>query len=234
MIPIEIISRVFRIKHGNSTGSCFTLELDGKQYICTAKHCVENFTDGTLEVFQDREWKCIRTVLVGYGSDGADIAVLATNFQLSPSYSLHSPTKPSPYAQELYFLGFPYGMHIEGGSFNRNFPIPLVKKGILSGVISGGPVTHYIDGHNNPGFSGGPVVYREEMPGSVFCVSAVISSYGAMPEPVFDGQGKETALRYHANTGIVIAHGIEHALVAIRANPIGYELNENWRRLSEL
>jgi hypothetical protein len=34
---------------------------------------------------------------------------------------------------------------------NRNFPLPFVKKALLSAMANG---YYYLDGHNNPGFSG--------------------------------------------------------------------------------
>ena len=61
-------------------------------------------------------------------------------------------------SQDVYFLGFPYDLTNDGGTINRNFPIPLIKKGILSAIQVGEVKTLLLDGHNNPGFSGGPVV----------------------------------------------------------------------------
>ena len=76
-----------------------------------------------------------------------------------------------------------------------------------------------LDGHNNVGFSGGPVARRgtkEEQ-----TVIGVVSGYRFDRQKVRDGDGNETSHTYDTNTGIVIAHDIRHALEIIAANPVG-------------
>jgi hypothetical protein len=62
-----------------------------------------------------------------------------------------------------------------------------------------------LDGHNNPGFSGGPVVFK------------------AVEQPIFQGD-EETALTYRYNTGIIVAHDIKAAMTIIQGNPVGFQL----------
>ena len=121
-------------------------------------------------------------------------------------------------------MGFPYGLATEAGQMNDGFPIPFVKKGILSAMTLEDHII-FLDGHNNPGFSGGPVVYQT--PGDTrneMRVGGVISGYIGAPEPVYDAQGKPI-LNYQANTGIVKAYSISCATDLIHANPIGFGLN---------
>jgi hypothetical protein len=116
----------------------------------------------------------------------------------------------------VYFLGFPYGV-LSGVIFgDAGHPLPLVKRALFSSFAG---EAYLLDGHNNPGFSGGPVVFGRggDIPN---CVGAVVSSYRFSPEPVFLDRS-ETALTYRYNTGIIVSYKIETALALIRSNPIG-------------
>ena len=81
-----------------------------------------------------------------------------------------------------------------------------------------------LDGHNNPGFSGGPIVYQSttDRRGSM-TVIGVVSGYLQTLEPVYDAR-KETTLSYGYNTGIVKAYFIDHATDLICENPIGFKM----------
>ena len=114
-------------------------------------------------------------------------------------------------------MGFPYGFHGELGALNNNLPFPFVKKAIVSLMYNDGVHRILLDGHNNPGFSGGPVVFKPA--GSQdFRICSVISGFVKMDEPVSMG-GKQTMLTYEYNTGIVESIGINHALDLIQAKP---------------
>ena len=220
MLNVNITTRVFQMKCGQERGSCFTIDYEQKQYICTAKHCLKNFNGTSIELFHDQKWKTVSVKLVGHGSHCTDISVLATEQVLSPSlpmtYSLHGVV----YSQDVYFLGFPFGLTAQGENINRQFPLPLSKKGILSAIVNEkNQIVLVIDGHNNPGFSGGPVVYVKAE--KDLCVGGVISGYRFDYEDVIDDKGQGTGLKAEANTGIIIAHGIEHAIDAIKAKQIG-------------
>ena len=76
-----------------------------------------------------------------------------------------------------------------------------------------------LDGHNNPGFSGGPVFFTsrdDQLPK----VAGVISGFRYNWEPIFL-QGQPTDLSFQYNTGIIVAWSIAHAVEIINGNPIG-------------
>jgi hypothetical protein len=119
----------------------------------------------------------------------------------------------------VYFLGFPYGLKEDvTADINNDFPLPFVKRGIIASFqFFGSPdlATFYIDGHNNPGFSGGPVVALKPTRQAV--VIGVVSGYSARSEPVLQRDGKPTSLFWEYNTGLVLAYPIQHALRLIGA-----------------
>jgi hypothetical protein len=154
-----------------------------------------------------------------------DIAVMAVAFQLSPTHPLPASDKDSYFGQDVYFLGFPFGLGAEVGEANRHFPVPFIKKAVLSSIVNdpSGARILYLDGHNNPGFSGGPVVFSPPPRIDDMRVASVVSGYRFDPQPVFLGD-HETALVARHNTGIIITYAVSHAVDVIRGNPVGFVL----------
>ena len=226
MITANVIHRVFCLGFPNHHGTGFTVDWGGKQYLITAKHLVKDIKEkDTLNIFHENKWKPIDISLVGHCDEGVDISVLATNDQLSPPHPMEPSSGGLGYGQDVYFLGFPYSDGSSLSKINRNFPLPFVKKAIISCFRSLKPETMmatdriFLDGHNNPGFSGGPVVFKERGK-KEYKVAAVISGHMHRNEPVYQGKEK-TNLEYQANTGIIISYSIEPAVAIIKSNPIG-------------
>ena len=108
-----------------------------------------------------------------------------------------------------------------------------MKKAIFSGIDSGGgpPVT-YLDGHKNPGFSGGPVVFANYFQGDRLEIAGVIAGYRIQPvfveEALVDNANrssdytqKKTVRFVRENSGLIVAFDINTIVTAIRKNRIG-------------
>ncbi len=79
-----------------------------------------------------------------------------------------------------------------------------------------------IDGHNIPGFSGGPVVFQP--PGSRdFRIAGVVSGYRFERKPVLR-DGKDTGFYIEDNSGLVVAHLFKQGVEHVTANPGGVEI----------
>jgi S1-C subfamily serine protease len=225
MITANVFQRVFHIQLGDSLGTCFVLDWKDRQYLVTARHVVESLQgNAEVTIFHQGVWKTLQVDLVGHGENSVDVSVLAPSVQLGRAdLPLPVSTEGIVFGQDLYFLGFPYGLRADVGAINREFPLPLVKKGVLSAMIDGdkGEKILLLDGHNNPGFSGGPVVFAKMGgPADQLIVAGVISAYRFEPKPVLMS-GQITGLEVQENAGIVIAYDIAHALKLIEVNPIG-------------
>jgi hypothetical protein len=223
MVPTNILQQTFKIKYGDSIGTCFTIDIEDKQYIITARHVVEKImASDMISIQHNKQWVNLSVGLVGLCPDDVDVAVLSPSKQLSPAHALIPDTSGLYLSEDIYFLGFPYGLQIEvGPELNADFPLPLVKKGIVSSFEFQANVLSLmlLDGHNNPGFSGGPVYYSAAGKNDSR-VAGVISGYRYEWEPVY-AQGQATDFKYQGNTGIIVAWSINHALKVIQANPIG-------------
>jgi len=119
--------------------------------------------------------------------------------------------------QDVAFWGFPYGLYTEG-KINNNFPIPFVKRAIISGFGNGDRFI-WLDGINNPGFSGGPVAIYDEATKRRKII-AVVSGFLSAEEAV-RYHGQPTDLQSENNTGLIKCWTIDNALDAIRTCPEG-------------
>jgi hypothetical protein len=233
MITTNVLRRIFNIKYNNGHATCFVLDRDKKQYLITAKHIVKDILKSDrIQIYKDGTWQYLDVILLGHCQDDIDITILRPSIQLAhSSYCLEASVANISWGQDVYFLGFPYGLRGEVGKFNNEFPFAFVKKAIVSMMcFDDDEVINklYLDGHNNPGFSGAPVVISnigqppsEDNP---YRLIAVISGMRYEYEPVYDELQSKTHLTYRYNTGIILAYPINHALAVIDSNPDGCEI----------
>jgi len=249
-LTTNVYDRVLMVRIGTTYGTAFALDVDGRQYIITAKHVVAGLgVEGTLLIDKSDTWVPV-PVKVFRCDDPVDIAVLVPPTQLTVTYPLEATMRGVRYGQDMYFAGFPYGLHTNAPALNGGYPVAFVKKAVMSGEISeGGASEILLEGYNNPGFSGGPLVYRDlDRTASVYKVAGVIKGFRADIAPIFkqeeirpdqvtqDDIAKERIVRSHdgrtlrlnetgevvkLNTDILVAYNISYALALIRKNPIG-------------
>jgi S1-C subfamily serine protease len=221
MITSNVIGRVFHLRHGKAVATGVAIDVDDRSYLVTARHFAETIKDpADIGLLHKGAWHAFSVTLVGHGAGEVDISVLATPSVLCP------PSAPLPadvggltYGQDVYFLGFPYGTYGNVGALNRGLPLPFVKKAIVACMESDPVKKLHLDGHNNFGFSGGPVVFT--LPNSInFKLAGIVSGYRYSEEPVYEA-GKVGPLTYRENTGLILAYSIQYAVDIARANPIG-------------
>jgi len=221
MLTANVLRRVVQIGWQNSTGSGFTVEHCGRQYLLTAKHVIDGFVGGELNIFDGSDFVPKNFELVGHSSD-KDIAVLAHESQLTVTFPMPVSDKGMSLGQSAYFLGFPYGYSYV---LKQNGALPLVKSATVSAFNVDGRLV--LDGHNNPGFSGGPVVFipNGRQTGQ-FSVAGIVTSYPTYNEKVYDEKGHATNFHIRINPGIVFAAPILEAVKLIDDNPIGFRLQK--------
>lgn len=226
MITSNVINRTFRLKHGDAVGTCFTIDVEGRQYVVTARHVVADLLAGGMAevgILHDGDWKPLMVQLAWLAEEPADVAILAPEQRLSNPYE---PLEPTPsgigIGQQVYFLGF-IELAMLSPPGRVGYPMPLVRQGILAGILAqSGTTVLVIDGHNIPGFSGGPVVFKPEG-SSEFRVAGVVSAYRTQHTPVLL-RGQETEYSVAENSGLVIAYGFQEGINHITANPTGVEI----------
>lgn len=229
----NILSRVFKIRKLSSPefGSSFTIEVDDRQYLITAKHVLQAIRDNdSIEIMQNNAWKEYKVKVIDVSPSGVDIVALALPSVISPTLPLGVSGTNFFISQTAYFLGFPFGLQAGGESLNNGFPLPLVKRGMFSAFIQSPDdfLIVYLDGLNNKGFSGGPIVCVDDKTKQLTAV-AVVSSYISNTEPIIETSDvlkpenlrKDTGRVVYVNSGIVQGHSLKPAIDAIKKKPIG-------------
>jgi S1-C subfamily serine protease len=228
----NVLTRVYEIQFRGFSGTAFILDYEDRQYFVTARHLMENAGDkATVELLgpSDKAWKSYPvTVLLGKNKC-VDVAVLVPNDKKLTA------AEPIPYpyqfafGQEAYFLGFPYGLYTTFAGDSAG-GVALIKHAYVSAQVNCSAIMPdgdknerliLLDGLNNPGFSGGPVVAPDMF--SPFTnirvqkLIAVIGGFRNENSPLnVDGKAMPNATTV-TNTGIIIATPIEKAVELIKA-----------------
>lgn len=83
-VTANVLTRVLMIRVGQYQGSAFTMEVDGRQYLVTAKHMVKRLkAEDSIEILNDGQSSSV-SVEVFRRDDPVDIAVLVPPAQLHP------------------------------------------------------------------------------------------------------------------------------------------------------
>lgn len=238
MIPTtNIIQRTYHIRQGRTFGTAFAIESDGREYLITARHVVPDRSKA-IHILHDEEWKKLPMTGVYHHLETADIAAIALDRQIAPRHPVELSIAGAIIGQDLLIVGFPFGWKNTQYDFNNGYPIPFVKAAILSAVSFRNKTTvTYLDGHNNAGFSGGPIVADQVPPKDAKSgprIIGVVSFYH--PErtphpselnPPLETMGGYRVAKDHVhptNSGFIMGYGINHALEVIQANPCGFKL----------
>jgi S1-C subfamily serine protease len=212
-VASNALLRVFEIRVGNVTGTTFTIEHNGRQYLITARHVIGTLPrqNAKVEIYKDGYWMPLTVNVLLPSNPEVDIAVLEISAPISPTLEFVPESKDVFFGQEVFFLGFPYDLHTLAGSQR----IPFIKRGTVSAQDTSDPTASlwYIDGFNNPGFSGGPVVFQD-LSDHKWKVMAVVQGYQNETAKVRVGKN-EVNTNILVNSGILVAYDIRYALEAI-------------------
>jgi len=253
-VTSNVLRRTLLIRVASELGTAFTIEVDDRQYLITAKHVVDtlpNEADSTIHILKKSGWSPLR-VKVFKCAEPVDVAVLVPPEQVTVNHSLEPTSKGLAVGQDAYFVGFPYGLKFAKTYSSLPDVFGFVKKATVAQLDSM-PERNMqrilLDGYNNPGFSGSPMVFRDlNQSGLVFKVAGVIVSYESYTSPVLkkleiqenqitaedrapnrvlrtpDGRVyrlEDTGQLVQLNTGIATAWDISSAVDLIRKHPIG-------------
>lgn len=224
-------------------GSMFSIDVDGRQYWITAKHILtgeEHAPFGVLKMkavsleILDPQSSQVRWLTESFSvidaGLGIDIVALAPARQIfeSPLASPPPTSEGAPIGGECEFLGFPYGntWTAKFAPLQESFRMPFIKHCVVSGLVPEPHKIWFLDGINNKGFSGGPVVFNT---GTNQKIMGVVSSYVYEPVDVVSvgkSQSAPTPVTgtgevVDVNAGFIMAFDISYVMDAIKNNPIG-------------
>ncbi len=259
-VTSNVFERVLNIRVNantplEATATAFTIDVDGREYLITAKHVVKGLHDqDKIDVFMNGTWSSLEFEIYRC-DDPVDIAVLIPPHQMTVNFPLPFEKTDFRFGQEAFFLGFPYGIQATASGANGPYPLAMIKRGAFSGNVvldrDKKATMILLDGYNNPGFSGGPIVYRDfDQSGYVLNLAGVVSGFipevvptmkehniaspsaagpAAMNQPWrIKKRSNGTYFEYvdsgtfvALNTGIIEGYFIDPAIDLIRQHPIG-------------
>ncbi len=211
----EFLARIFAISpNGNGAATCFAHKIDDYFCLVTAAHVLVGMEHGketTVLFYTDKNWKEIKVTPYFYSErpyieGDVDVAILKTKISAKGDKTpLILSSSNMLLGQDCFLLGFPFfgKIRYKPEKINFGFPIPFVKKACLSALAS--PI-FYFDGHNNPGFSGGPIIFWDRRKKKAK-IAAVISGYLLQPGVIEEESEKKRV--YYENSGIVVGYNIK-------------------------
>jgi hypothetical protein len=176
----------------------FSVQVDEREYWLTAKHILTGHKSGPAGEVKEKsialdvldpigdeiKWRTLQFAVIDPGKD-IDIIVLVPviNLQDIGIPSLKISSGEFGMGQECSFLGYPFANTWTATFQNSTkYKMPFIKNCHISGLIRvAGVAVLVLDGINNPGFSGGPVLYHT---GPDQVVLGVISGYHSEPGEV--------------------------------------------------
>jgi hypothetical protein len=241
----NVLTRVLMIQSQYARGTVFSIDVDGREYWITAKHILtgaEHPPYGevkagklTLQVLNPgadgEEWIKVEFSVIDTGSDIDEVVLApATPLLDGPLPSAKASSDRITLGGDCTFLGFPYG----GGwrakfDTGKSFWMPYIKRCAVSASLHDPQRIWILDGINNAGFSGGPVLAGTGLDQQIF---AVISGYHTEPAEVIASDAKHLSPppqtpaaklkeSVNVNSGFIISYDISYAIDAIHKNPIG-------------
>ncbi len=213
-VSTNILQRTFQVQHDGMQGTAYTFEKGDQQYLISAAHIFDGSPDlNSISIFHDERWKIVpvRTVYSSYGP--ADTIVFALPRDISARLPIKFDLSGVITGTWAYFLGFPRGLRTRAPkSINNGYPLPFVKAGLVSSIDfeSHGYSRIYLDGHNNKGFSGGPIVWAP--PNNPNDLRIIGTNVCYVTEHPTSKETAEEVVDYQTNAGIVVAIWIKDLL----------------------
>ena len=114
-VTSNVLQRVLNVRVNagtdhEGTATAFTIDVDGREYLVTAKHVVKGLKDkDKIDIFINDGWSPLAVDILRC-EDPVDIAVLIPPRQLTVNFDLPFENGRFRFGQDAYLLGFPYGI----------------------------------------------------------------------------------------------------------------------------
>jgi hypothetical protein len=232
------MSRTLRVQSKHGTGTIFNIDVDGREYWVTATHILTGakgkpygrIAEKTIELKilnpggTGLEWLAVQFTVL-QPPDDVDVVALAPASLILSTATNASPLPTSDglmFGGPCEFLGYALDGGWRARTNDGRLWYPFIKHCTVSGYDADLKMW-ILDGINNPGFSGGPVILGT---GDALKFVAVISGYYLEPTEVIRGGAVKLAPNtpkdtVNVNSGFIIAYDISHVVDVIKKNPIG-------------
>ena len=216
MITANVLERVVRVTCEQGFGTGFLVDHEDRQYLVTARHVVDDCENP--EIRSRGNIVKVELERLTVPSPAADVAVFRLDELLIKDLPLTCESDGYVFGQDAYFLGFPFGMTFDIGPEY----FPLIKRATISGRshLAGTRPVLLLDGWNNPGFSGGPLVFRPPTSRGLdepMRVCGIITAYRQEPSALRHEGQEISGAEVLVNSGIIIGEEIARVVETINA-----------------
>ena len=90
---------------------------------------------GIVGIQHGGQWMPLAVQLVGHGEGNIDVSVLAPQYLFGASHPLAVTVANLQLAEDVFSLGYPYELWFDLGELNAGFPVPLVKRELVSALF---------------------------------------------------------------------------------------------------
>ena len=236
MLPTtNVLQKTFLIGQGDLTGTAFAVELEGREYLVTARHVVPDRSTVPWVLHAETK-RTLPSTGIYHHPGKPDVVVITLSEQIAPLHPVELSSGGIILGQQMIMLAFPFGWNYTQYNINNGYPMPFVKSAILSAFVPKGETSViYLDGHSNTGFSGGPIVAEgksQQVPKIIGLVTQSNNEGTPHPnqfEPPLDQLNGYPVPNDHVhptNSGFVFAHDIRHVIEVIENNPHGYTVGK--------
>lgn len=207
------LEATFNLFYKNGCATSFVVNSSKGQYLVTAKHVFGNTIQSgepvNIRLVGGKIDSVFKSTVYIHKNPVIDIVVLKLENPL-----VHTDVPPLKYAdsyilgQECLFLGYPLSFQ---GTVTDIGRVPFIKRAIISAFQKENNASILLlDGHNNPGFSGGPIItYNREMNSQY--IIGVISGYIPQPQDIeLTVDEVVHKIKVNENSGIIISYGSEY------------------------
>jgi hypothetical protein len=256
----DALTRTFMVQTATERGTIFSIDVDGREYWITAKHLLKGMkhppygeykeNSATVQILNPgldgQQWLTESFAVIDPGNNIDILVLVPSRVILKKPMAIHVGSSSVSLGSDCEFLGFPYGGGWRAKFEEGYFWLPYMKRCSVSGMFQesskGSPenaTVWVLDGMNNFGFSGGPMLSSTGDQQRIF---AVVSGYQTEPAevlpevpqiPVPTGIPSKAPARpikkakgsikevVNVNSGFIVAFDIKAAIDAIQKNPIG-------------
>jgi hypothetical protein len=130
-VTSNVLFRVLMLRTQQNIASSFTIEVDNRQYLITAKHAVVGLKDNDEVAILKNDGSWLKTLVKVLRCDEPiDIAVLVPEAQMTVTFSLKPDSGGALFGQDVYLIGFP---SFPDGSIFTNTSSPSTARPAHSG-----------------------------------------------------------------------------------------------------
>lgn len=163
----DILECTFKIQTDTQSGTGFLIGRPDSNFMITARHLFrKSYKNGdkiVYWVYGKDSWEAFDGTLLLHKNPKVDIAIIKPDSIGKWNPTLNSNLPAMFLGEDAIFLGFPYDIipSRKMADVELYYPYPIFKKAMNCENVESDSIIYYLfEGHNNSGFSGGPILLK--------------------------------------------------------------------------